>query len=104
MRKEFKNVKAKHGLNKKNWIRAIGLSFLRDQKHKRREEKGRRRRRGRRKEEEEKRMRKEEQKVWNYEFLYEFPCNCMVSSLPQTWGLIGFHPNMDFLKVGLVKP
>ena len=22
--------------------------------------------------------------VWNYEFLYEFPYNCMVSSLPQT--------------------
>ena len=22
--------------------------------------------------------------VWNYEFLYEFPYNCMISSLPQT--------------------
>ena len=83
MRKEFKNAKAKHGLNKKldksNWSH-----FFRDQKRKRREEKGRRRRRGRGREEEEKRRRKEEQKVWNYEFLYEFPCHCMVSSLPQT--------------------
>ena len=35
MRKEFKNAKAKHGLNKKNGIRAIGLSFFRDQKRKR---------------------------------------------------------------------
>ena len=66
MRKEFKNAKAKHGLDKKNWIRAIGLSFLRDQKRKRREEKGKRRRRGRGREEEEKRRRKEEQKVWNF--------------------------------------
>ena len=32
MRKEFKNEKAKHGLNKKNGIRAIGLSFLRNKK------------------------------------------------------------------------
>ena len=65
MRKEFKNAKAKHGLNSKGWIRLIGLSFLRDQKRreeKRREEKGRRRRRGRGREEEEKRRRKEEQK------------------------------------------
>ena len=62
MRKKFKTAKAKHGLNKKKWIRAIGLSFLRDQK--RREEKGRgkERRRGRRREEEEKRRRKGEQK------------------------------------------
>ena len=48
------------------WIRAIGLSFLRDQK--RREEKGRgkerRRGRGRGREEEEKRRRKEDSKVW----------------------------------------
>ena len=60
MRKEFKNAKAKHGLNSKIWIRLIGLSFLRDQKH--REEK----RRGEEEEEEEekkkKRRRKEEQK------------------------------------------
>ena len=39
MRKEFKNAKAKHGLNSIIWIRLIGLSFLRDQK--RREEKRR---------------------------------------------------------------
>ena len=32
MRKEFKNAKAKHGLNSQIWIRLIGLSFLRDQK------------------------------------------------------------------------
>ena len=46
------------------WIRAIGLSFLRDKK--RREEKGRgkERRRGRGREEEEKRRRKEDSKVW----------------------------------------
>ena len=65
MRKEFKNAKAKHGLNSKKWIRLIGLSFLRDQK--RREEK----RRGEEEEEEEeenKKRREEERKskkVWN---------------------------------------
>ena len=36
----------------------------------------------------EKKKRREEEmkskKVWNYKFLYEFPYNCMVSSLPQT--------------------
>ena len=58
MRKEFKNAKAKHGLNSKIWIRLIGLSFLRDQK--RREEK--RRGEEEEEEEEEKRRRKEEQK------------------------------------------
>ena len=52
MRKEFKNVKAKHGLNKKNGIRAIGLSFFRDQKHKRE------RRRGEEEEEEEEEKKK----------------------------------------------
>ena len=62
MRKEFKNAKAKHGLNSKRWIRLIGLSFLRDQKRRRREEKGGRRRRGTGREEEDKRRRKEEQK------------------------------------------
>ena len=40
------------------------------------------------KEKEEKKKRREEEmkskKVWNYEFLYEFPYNCMVSSLTQT--------------------
>ena len=65
MRKEFKNAKAKHGLNSKRGIRLIGLSFLRDQK--RREEK----RRGEEEEEEEeekKKRREEERKskmVWN---------------------------------------
>ena len=65
MRKEFKNAKAKHGLNSKRWIRLIGLSFLRDQKNveKRREEEKREE-----EEEEEKKMRREEErkskKVW----------------------------------------
>ena len=62
MRKEFKNAKAKHGLNSKIWIRLIGLSFLRDQK--RREEK--RRGEEEEEEEEEKRRRKEEQKGMEY--------------------------------------
>ena len=53
MRKEFDNAKAKHGLNKKKGIRAIGLSFLRDQKRKRE------RRRGEEEEEEEKKKRRE---------------------------------------------
>ena len=52
-------------LDKSNWS-----LILRDQKGKRR-----------RREEEEF---KKDSKVWNYEFLYEFPYNCMVSSLPQT--------------------
>ena len=98
MRKEFDNAKAKHGLNKKNGIRAIGLSFLRDQKL-RDQKRKRERRRGEEEEEEEeekekKKRREGERKskryrtlysfVWNYGFLYEFPYNCMVSSLPQT--------------------
>ena len=54
---------AKHGLNSKTWIRAIGLSFLKDQTVEReRREKGRRRRRGRgRGREEEEKLSK---KVW----------------------------------------
>ena len=52
---------------------------------KRREEK---RKREKKKKKEEKKKRREEEmkskKVWNYEFLYEFPYNCMASSLPQT--------------------
>ena len=68
MRKEFKNAKAKHGLNKRNWIRAISLSFFKDQK--RREE--RRRGEEEEEEEEEKKKRREEEmkskKVWNYEY------------------------------------
>ena len=61
MRKEFKNAKAKHGLNSKGWIRLIGLSFLRDQKRrkeKRREgEKKKKRKRKRRRREEKKKGR-----------------------------------------------
>ena len=52
MRKEFDNAKAKHSLNKKNGIRAIGLSFFRDQKSKRE------RRRGEEEEEEEEEKKK----------------------------------------------
>ena len=55
MRKEFKNAKAKHGLNKKKLDKSNWSLILRDQKRKRREEKGRRRRRGTGREEEEKR-------------------------------------------------
>ena len=57
MRKEFKKAKAKHGLNK-TWIRAFGLSFLRDQtverergeeeKREEEEEEEKKKRRGRR--------------------------------------------------------
>ena len=46
-----------------------------------REEKKKKRKRKKRREEEEF---KKDSKVWNYEFLYEFPYNCMISSLPQT--------------------
>ena len=54
MRKGFKKATAKHGLNK-TWIRAFGLSFLRDQTVEReRGEEEKRRRRGRGREEEEK--------------------------------------------------
>ena len=53
---------AKHGLNSKIWISAIGLSFLRDQKRREEKRRGEERRRGRGREEEEKRRRKEEQK------------------------------------------
>ena len=55
MRKEFKNAKAKHGLNSKRWIRLIGLSFLRDQKC--REEK----KRGEEEEEEEEEKKRREE-------------------------------------------
>ena len=50
------------------WIREIGLSFLRDQKHKEEKGRGKERRRGRGREEEEKRRRKEDSKVWNYDY------------------------------------
>ena len=57
MGKRIKNAKAKHGLSKKNGIRAIGLSFLRDQtverergeeKREEEEEEEKKKRRGRR--------------------------------------------------------
>ena len=84
MRKEFDNAKAKHDLNKKNGIRAIGLSFLThflETKNVKEREEGEKKKKRKKKRREEKRRK---QKVWNYEFLYEFPYNCMVSSLPQT--------------------
>ena len=56
MRKEFKNAKAKHGLNSIIWIRLIGLSFLRDQNVDKRGEGEKKKKRKR------KRRRKEEQK------------------------------------------
>ena len=69
MRKEFKNAKAKLGLNKKNGIKAIGLSKMRDQKRKRE------RRRGEEEEEEEKEKKKRregERKSKRYGTLYIF--------------------------------
>ena len=85
---------AKHGLNSKTWIRAIGLSFFRDQ-NVREKEKRKERRRGRGREEEENRGRMREvparlkrygtmtmsmdsSKIW-YGFWF-----CMVNGLPQT--------------------
>ena len=53
-------VLAKHGLNSKTWIGAIGLSFFRDQNvEKRREEEKREE-----EEEKEKKKKREEEKVW----------------------------------------
>ena len=80
MRKGFKKAKAKHGLNK-TWIRAFGLSFLRDQTVERERGRGKERRRGRGREEEEKRGRRREVQAkpkrygttWNSKVLYEFP-------------------------------
>ena len=105
MRKEFKNEKAKHGLNKKNGIRAIGLSFSRDQKRKRER---------RRREEEENRRRKEEQKVWNFVYICMDTClwvvgcekpnpkmnSCMeiiTNPFDHSRVLLEFHPNLRFL-------
>ena len=83
--------KAKHGLIIKAKI-SFGLQNKKGRAQKRmgenhREEK-RKREKKKEKEEKNKKKRREEEKkskkVWNYEFLYEFPCNCMVSSLSQT--------------------
>ena len=68
MRKEIKSAKAKHGLSKKNGIRAIGLSFLRDQivererGEEKREEEEEEEKKKRREEEEEKKKRREEER------------------------------------------
>ena len=76
--------KAKHGLITKAKI-SFGLQNKRGELKKRM---GRKKKVEKKKEKEEKKKRREEEmkskKVWNYEFLYEFPYNCMVSSLPQT--------------------
>ena len=59
-------------------------------------------------EEEKKKGREEERKiknVWNYEFLYEFPCNCMVSNLSPNLGFcLDFILTLELMKVRLVKP
>ena len=69
--------KAKHGLITKAKI-SFGLQ----------NKKGRAQKTDGEKQNVEKKKRREEEmkskKVWNYEFLYEFSYNCMVSSLPQT--------------------
>ena len=58
---------AKHGLNSKTWIRAIGLSFLRDQnvreEEKRKREKKRKRKRRRREERKKERSSSKAKKV-----------------------------------------
>ena len=87
MRKGFKKAKAKHGLNK-TWIRAFGLSFLRDQTVERERGRGKERRRGRGREEEEKREEEAKPKrygtTWAFKALNGFPCNCMVICCLQT--------------------
>ena len=101
MKKEFKNAKAKHGLNSKKWKRRqIGIrpnmalllrpKYLLVYKNRRESSKTDRRRREEKKrreekeeEEEETRRRKKEEefkkdsKVWNYEFLYGILKFCM---------------------------
>ena len=80
--------KAKHGLITKAKI-SFGLQKQEEESSKNgwgekcREEKKKKRKRKRRRRRKEEEFKKE-QKVWNYEFLYEFPYNCMVSSLPKT--------------------
>ena len=59
---------AKHGLNSKIWIRAIGLSFFRDQK--RREEK--RKREKKRKRQRRRREEKKKGRAKRYGTLYRF--------------------------------
>ena len=103
MRKEFKNAKAKHDLNKKNGIRAIGLSFLRDQKRKR-----------------ERRRRKEKQKVWNFVYICMDTClwvvgcekpnpkmnSCMeiiTNPFHLSRVLLEFHHNLRFLEIRVGK-
>ena len=83
---------AKHGLNLKMGFKTKFGLILENQKNVNEE-----RRRGEEEEEEEEEKKKRRGGVqerfkgmelwifvWNYEFLYEFPYNCMVSSLPQT--------------------
>ena len=72
--------KAKHGL-----ITKAKISFgLQNKKGRAQKRMGEKRREEKRREEEKREEEKKSKKVWNYEFLYEFPYNCMVSSLPQT--------------------
>ena len=62
MRKEFKNAKAKHGLNSKILDKSNLVSHFLETKNVEEKRRGKERRRGRGREEEEKRRRKEEQK------------------------------------------
>ena len=91
MRKGFKKAKAKHGLNK-TWIRAFGLSFLRDQtierEGKRKREKKRKRKRRRREEEEDGGAQRYGTTKFEYGSLV-----CIIIILPKPRVSLGFHPN-----------
>ena len=87
MGKKANWYKAKHGLITKAKIsfglqKQEGESLKNGWGEKCREEK-KKKRKGKRRIREEEEFKKDS-KVWNYEFLYEFSYNCMVSSLPQT--------------------
>ena len=84
MGKKAKWLKAKHGL-----ITKAKISFgLQNKKGRAQKTDGEKKNVETKKEKEEKKKKREEEmkskKVWNYEFLYEFPYNCMVSSLSET--------------------
>ena len=68
-------------LDKSN--RSLILRYQKRREEKRRG-KGEKKRKRKRRKIEEKRSSRKRKKVRNYEFLHEFPCNCMDNSLPQT--------------------
>ena len=69
----------------KKWDKSIwSLIFEGPKNVKEREEEEKKKKRKRKRRRREEKEFKKDAKVWNYEFLYEFPYNCMVSSLPQT--------------------